>query len=51
MNFRITGKSNKICVIDRLMVLLSTSSSQFGRNAMELLTGIFEISTAIFYRN
>lgn len=45
MNFRITGKSNKICVTDRLKLILSTFSGQFGRNAMELLTGIFEIST------
>lgn len=46
MNFPITGKSNKICETDRFKLLLSTSSSLFEQNEMELLTGIFEISTA-----
>ena len=46
MNFRITGKSNKICRIDYFKLLLSAFSSQTRQNQMELLTGIFEISTA-----
>jgi len=46
MNFRITGKSNKICETDRLMLLLSAFSSLIEQNYMELLTRIFEISTS-----
>jgi hypothetical protein len=45
MDFRITGKSNKICVTDRLMLLLSGFSNLIVQNEMELLTGIFEFST------
>lgn len=44
MNFRITGKSNKICVTDRFKLLLSAFSSLIRQNEMELLTRIFEIS-------